>query len=66
MIFNLGFALNVNTNLRYFEAIVPCGISSKEVTSISRELERNIGLEEVIDPFLQSFSKVFGVETQII
>ena len=42
-----GFALNVNTDLRYFEYIIPCGIKDKTVTSLKRELEREFSVEEV-------------------
>lgn len=42
-----GFALNVNTDLRYFEYIIPCGIKDKSVTSLQRELERVFTEEEV-------------------
>ena len=44
-----GFALNVNTDLRYFGNIVPCGIQDKQVTSIERELGRPASMEEVKD-----------------
>lgn len=42
-----GWALNVNTNLSYFNHIVPCGILDKQVTSIERELGRKVELKEV-------------------
>ncbi|TXF79123.1 lipoyl(octanoyl) transferase LipB [Chryseobacterium sp.] len=42
-----GFALNVNTDLRYFEYIIPCGIKDKSVTSLKRELEREFSEEEI-------------------
>lgn len=42
-----GFALNVNTDMRYFEYIIPCGIKDKQVTSLQRELERELTPEEV-------------------
>ncbi len=44
-----GFGLNVNTDLRYFEYIIPCGIKDKAVTSISRELERTFTDSEISD-----------------
>ena len=42
-----GFALNVNPDLTAFDAIVPCGISDAAVTSLERELNRTITIEEV-------------------
>jgi lipoyl(octanoyl) transferase len=42
-----GFALNVNPDLSAFDAIVPCGISDAAVTSLERELDRTIAIEEV-------------------
>jgi lipoyl(octanoyl) transferase len=42
-----GFALNVNTNLSYFDYIVPCGIKGKAVTSLAKELGREIPFKEV-------------------
>ncbi len=42
-----GFALNVNTDLTYFDYIVPCGIQGKAVTSLERELKRAVPLDEV-------------------
>ncbi len=44
-----GFALNVNTDLRYFEYIIPCGIKDKTVTSLKRELEREFSPEEIVE-----------------
>lgn len=60
-----GFALNVNTDLRYFEYIIPCGIKDKSVTSIKRELEReftNEEIEEVKEKIKKHFVEVFGAE----
>ena len=57
-----GFALNVNTDLDYFNFIVPCGISNKQVTSIKKELGREIDMEEVKEKLKRSFEVVFGIE----
>lgn len=60
-----GFALNVNTDLRYFEYIIPCGIKDKSVTSLKRELEREFSAEEVAgvkEKIKKHFSEVFGAE----
>ena len=42
-----GFALNVNTDLRYFDYIVPCGIQNKQVTSIQKELGKRVPMDEI-------------------
>jgi len=54
-----GFALNVNTDLSYFRMIVPCGITGKGVTSLSRLLGRDIDLEEVGTAAAGHFGDVF-------
>jgi lipoyl(octanoyl) transferase len=54
-----GFALNVNTDLTYYNHIVPCGIKDKDVTTISRELGRMVDLEEVKEVYVRTFSKLF-------
>ena len=56
-----GFALNVNTDLLYFNHIVPCGIQNKKVTSIKEELGREVSLDAVKEKLKRSFEKVFGV-----
>lgn len=57
-----GFALNVNTNLVHFELIVPCGIEAAGVTSMQRELEREVPLRDVEDALERSFASVFDSE----
>jgi lipoyl(octanoyl) transferase len=54
-----GIALNVNTNLDYFNLIVPCGIAAKPVTSMAKELGRELGLEEVAHSVSRNFGAVF-------
>jgi lipoyl(octanoyl) transferase len=54
-----GFALNVNADLRYFELIVPCGIRSRSVTSMEKELGRQLSLEEVAHAVSRNFGLVF-------
>jgi len=55
-----GFALNVNTDLRYFDYIVPCGITDKSVTSMQKEMGRNIDENEVKELLRHEFGIVFG------
>ncbi len=57
-----GFALNVNTNLGYFDNIIPCGIKGKAVTSLELELNRKVPLEEVKQKILKHFIELFEVE----
>ncbi|MEO6403924.1 MAG: lipoyl(octanoyl) transferase LipB [Ferruginibacter sp.] len=57
-----GFALNVNTDLSYFNNIIPCGIQNKQVTSIEKELGYNVDYEEVKATIKKSFEKIFDVE----
>jgi len=57
-----GFALNVNTNLGYFDHIIPCGIKGKAVTSLEAELNRKVPLEEVKEKILKHFTELFNVE----
>jgi lipoate-protein ligase B len=55
-----GLALNVNTDLSYFNRIIPCGLSWADVTSMTRELGTNQNLAEVRERFLHHFAQVFG------
>ncbi|MFD2568716.1 lipoyl(octanoyl) transferase LipB [Pseudotenacibaculum haliotis] len=57
-----GFALNVNTDLGYFDNIIPCGIRGKAVTSLEAELNRKVDLEEVKSKILNHFQQEFEVE----
>ncbi len=57
-----GFALNVNTDLGYFDNIIPCGIRGKAVTSLEAELNRKVDLEEVKAKILKHFTALFEVE----
>ncbi len=57
-----GFAFNVNTDLKYFDDIVPCGIKNKQVTSLARELGREIDLAEVKKKLKSHFEEVFDAE----
>ena len=57
-----GFAFNVNTDLTYFDGIIPCGIKNKQVTSLARELGRDINLSEVKAKLKTHFEEVFEAE----
>jgi len=59
-----GFALNVNTDLSYFNLIIPCGITSKPVTSMQRELGRELDLNAVSESISRNFGVVF--QSQIL
>ena len=56
-----GFALNVNTNLGYFDNIIPCGIENKKVTSMQKELDGTVDMEEVKEKIKRNFEQVFNV-----
>ncbi|XP_067619697.1 putative lipoyltransferase 2, mitochondrial [Eurosta solidaginis] len=57
-----GIGLNCCTDLSWFDFIVPCGIEGKGVTSLSRELNRYVGVKEATDIFVQCFAKCFGCQ----
>ena len=59
-----GFALNVNPDLSYFDLIIPCGITSKPVTSMQRELGRALDLNAVAESISRNFGVVF--QTQML
>ena len=57
-----GFALNVNTDLSFFDYIIPCGIADKSITSIEKELGAAIDIQEVIKKFKKYFSRIFETD----
>lgn len=57
-----GMAFNINTDLSYFDHIVPCGIQGKGVTSLSKELGREIGLEEVKEKLKTHLGRLFEAD----
>ena len=54
-----GIALNVDADLSYFDTIVPCGISNRDVTSLARELDRPSSVSEAGETFIRHFCDVF-------
>jgi len=59
-----GFALNVNTNLDYFDHIVPCGITDKSVTSLQKELGHKVDMAYVQGILKEKMAKLFELEIQ--
>lgn len=57
-----GLAFNINTDLDYFNNIIPCGIRDKQVTSMHKELGRHIAMDEVKEKVRTYFSEVFEVQ----
>ncbi len=55
-----GFALNVNTDLSFYDLIVPCGIVGKDVTSMQKHLSRPGELEEIAGRYIREFGSVFS------
>ncbi len=60
-----GFALNVATDLNYFQMIVPCGISDKGVTSLSKLVGRSIDIQNVAQRAATHFGEVFSREMSV-
>jgi lipoyl(octanoyl) transferase len=57
-----GFALNVNTDLNYFNNIIPCGIQNKQVTSLEKELGKKVSMDEVKEKIKRNFEEVFACQ----
>lgn len=57
-----GFAFNVNTDLNYFNNIIPCGIENKQVASLEKELGRQVDYEEAKQKVKSNFEKVFNIK----
>ncbi len=60
-----GFGLNCDPDLSWFDRIVPCGISDAEVTSITRELGRSVGVPDVLDLVETQLRRVFVSATTV-
>jgi len=59
-----GFAFNVDTDLRYFDCIVPCGLRDKGVTSLAKLLGGPVQMEAVTEQVVKHFGNVFGMEME--
>jgi lipoate-protein ligase B len=59
-----GFALNVTSDLRYFDYIRPCGLKGEVMTSISELAGHTVETGEIMEKFLPSFSEVFGLSCE--
>ena len=57
-----GLALNVNSDLSYFNYINPCGFTDRGVTSMEKELNSNLDFKKVSDVMRDAFANVFGME----
>lgn len=57
-----GFALNVNTDLAFFDTIIPCGIRDHGVTSMEKQLGREVSMAEVAAEVAARFGEVFGAD----
>jgi lipoyl(octanoyl) transferase len=59
-----GFALNCSTDLSWFDAIVPCGLTDRSVASLSQLVRRNVTVEEVAPVVARHFADVFGLRLE--
>ncbi|MGB3050354.1 MAG: lipoyl(octanoyl) transferase LipB [Polyangiales bacterium] len=59
-----GLALNVNSDLRQFEMIVPCGIEDKGVTSVSAELGRTVCVADLFEPLARHFAGLYDADIE--
>ncbi|CAK5030663.1 unnamed protein product [Meloidogyne enterolobii] len=60
-----GLALNCETDLKWFDYIIPCGLKDKSTTSISNELNKQIKVNDVIEPLCEYFGKVFELKINL-
>ena len=57
-----GIGFNINSDLSYFNNIIPCGIEDKSVTSLQQELGRKVDMNELKNRFKTNFTNIFKVE----
>ncbi|MES2622105.1 MAG: lipoyl(octanoyl) transferase LipB [Bacteroidota bacterium] len=60
-----GIAVNINTDLSYFDKIVPCGLKGKETTSLQKELGKETAMDDYKQLFIKQFCSVFSVRCQL-
>lgn len=60
-----GFALNVNTDLSYFDGIIPCGLSNRNVTSMAELLGEPVDEAAVRDALTKRFAEVFDIDVEV-
>ncbi|XP_076097305.1 octanoyl-[acyl-carrier-protein]:protein N-octanoyltransferase LIPT2, mitochondrial-like isoform X2 [Mytilus galloprovincialis] len=61
-----GVSLNCNTDLNWFKHIVPCGLEGKDVTSLSKEKDCDININDAVKPFLETFQRQFDCQLKYI
>lgn len=61
-----GFALNVSTDLRYFDTIVPCGLEDRSVTSLSEVLGRAVTMEDAAKAVVEAFVRLFDLKVVVV
>ena len=59
-----GFAFNVNTDLSYYDYIIPCGLTNRNVTSMERELGEQVDVEKVKQLLLKNFGEIFEFQVE--
>jgi lipoyl(octanoyl) transferase len=61
-----GFAFNINTDLSYYDHIVPCGISDKAITSLAAELGQPVNMQEVSEKLKNHLAEAFQMELELL
>ncbi|RNA41584.1 lipoyltransferase mitochondrial [Brachionus plicatilis] len=61
-----GLSLNCNVDLKWFSNIVPCGITDKSVSSLSKIMDQNLAIKQIEPMFLNSFSRVFDCDLDFV
>lgn len=61
-----GFAFNVHTDLKYFDNIVPCGLTNRAVTTLAKELGKPVEVTTVLHKWLDHFAEVFDVSIRML